>query len=255
MAGRSILGSSQDYRNYSEQVDNDFIALKKQAFGDPEEVKRKELERFRQQRDQLGVNKSEEEKLADKFFLEIKYKDENERRAKKELEEIQQTIAQLERSLATAKDIEKKKELKTLLGERTVLFELEKELFSDVGKFRDYYDKLEYDRLSGKQTLVVEAREKLQRMNDIKTKKEQIDYERHRLKHNLEKIKAGDFLGMKRTVSELLQDSEKRRNNNITDFSINPFKYDINNLKYNINSGADKLRGLRVLYLHILALK
>lgn len=232
-------------RNYSEAVDNDFLTLKNQAFGDPEELKMQELEKFRQQKEILQISKSDEEKLVDKFFLELKYKEENEKRRKAEIDEIQQNVSVMERFVATAKDIELKKEMKSLSTERLTLAHLEKELYDDIVKFKVYYDKLEYDRLSGKHLSPAETREKLQKLNDVKYKKEQIDYERHRLKSNLEAIKAGELTKIKKNSSELLQLTEKRKNYT-SDYTLNPAIYGVENLRHNINTTFDKLNTLKV---------
>ena len=246
MAGTTIVGSnsSQYLKQHSDAIDIEFSNLKRKTYGDPDHLMKVELEKFRQQKDQLGITKNDEEKLVDKFFLELKYKDENQRRARDEIGEVQLTLGKLEKFITNAKEIEQKKELKVLLDERIVLTDLEKELHEDIAKFRQFYDKTEYSRLSGKKLTIGENREKLKQLNDIKTKKEQVDHERFRLKSNLESLKNFDFKNLNHNTSELLHTAQKNKND-MSNVSLNAFKFGIDTLKSSIHANTDKLRGLK----------
>ena len=248
LAGSKIINSSQQIQLNSEAIDSEFTNLKKQAFGSPDDIIKQELDKFRQQKEQLGIAKTDEEKLAEKFFQEIKYKEENERRARNEINEISQNLTTLEKFITSSKELEMKKEFKNALKERQVLFDLEKELYEEIRKFKDYYDQTEYARLNGKKLPASDTREKLQKMNDIKLKKEQIDYERQRIPFNIERIKVADFVNMKRKVSELLQNAENNRNSvSAIPHNNSTFRLGLDSLKFNINSSTDKLRELRVI--------
>ncbi len=246
LAGSSIVNSTQYLKHHSDAIDNEFNNLKRHTYGDPDHLRRVELEKFRQQKDSLGITKTDEEKLADKFFLEMKYKDENQRRARDEIGEIQLNLGKLEKFLTNSKEIEMKKEFKALLNERITLTDLEKELHEDISKFRELYDKTEYSRLNGKKLTIGENREKLQKMNEIKTKKEQIDHERFRLRANLEAIKNADFRSLNHNTSELLQTAQKNKHD-LSTVSINAFKFGIDNLKSSINANNNKLRDMKVI--------
>jgi len=249
LAGTSIINSNSTHflKQQSDAIDNEFSNLKRKTYGDPDHLMRVELEKFRHQKDQLGITKNDEEKLVDKFFLELKYKDENQRRARDEIGEIQLNLGKLEKFITNAKEIEQKKELKTLLNERITLTDLEKELHDDIAKFRQFYDKTEYSRLSGKKITIGENREKLKHMNDIKTKKEQIDHERFRLKSNLDLIKNFDFRNLNHNTSELLHITQKNKND-MSNISLNAFKFGIDNLKSSISANNEKLRGMKQEY-------
>ena len=113
-----MLNSSKDVQQYSEAIDNEFLNLQRQALGNPNDTMKQELDKFRQQRDVLNLNRTDEEKLAEKFFQEIKFRGENEKRAKREITEAQKIVDELDKFIMNAKEIETKSEVKSLLEER-----------------------------------------------------------------------------------------------------------------------------------------
>jgi hypothetical protein len=226
-----------------EKNDLEFQDLRKRAFGSQDDIIKEELDKFRREREKMNYIKTEDEKLFDKFMAEVHYRHENETRAKYEISDIQLNIQEIERSLATAKDIEKKKEFKQLLPEREALYKLENDLYETILDFKSFYDKWEYDRIAGKKFTPEETKAKMQKMNEIKAFKENIDYERKRARLNLEKIKAGDFSGIERNITPLLSKEVKKPVNNFTNLNA----YSVDHLKFKLNNEGERVRNLKVI--------
>ena len=111
---------------------------------------------------------------------------------------------------------------------------------------KNFMIKMEYDRINGKKPPQNDTSAKLVQMNDIKTKKEQIDYDRQRIKTNLEKIKTGDLPNINRNRSDLLKMLEKMRNYSSYQ-SANPLlRYGLDNTKSIMDSSSSKIRSLVV---------
>jgi hypothetical protein len=237
------IAGSYDFKSNQEKSDAEWRELRKKTFGSQDDIISEELEKFRREREKMNYIKTEDEKLFDKFMTEVHYKHENETRAKYELSDIKLNIQELERTIATAKDIEKKKEFKQLLQERECLYRLERNLYEIILEFKTFYDKWEYDRIAGKKFTPEQIKEKAQRMNELKIQKEQIDYERKRLKLNLEKIKVGDLSSLERNITSILSKELTKPESKFTDLNI----YTVDHLRKKINDESEKIRNLRVI--------
>lgn len=242
MAG-SMISRSADLRKLADKDDKDFQELKTRAFGNRDEKINLELDRYRRQKELMNQKQSDEDKLLNKFLAEIHYKNEIETRAKQEIEEMKFIIANLESSFATQKKIETKKELSQLLLEREMIYKFEQELYSSILEFKEFYDKWEYDRISGKKFTQGEINEKLQRMNLIKTKKEQVDYERKRIQDNFDRIKSGELKFLEKTKSNILLTELANPHRNFYNTNI----YGIESMKIRMNEETNKLMDLRVI--------
>lgn len=234
----------------SEDLDKEFSQLKNRAFNDNRnEVTREELERFRAKANQPVIMPAgENDRLAERLFNEVYYKSENEERIRSEIEKMKQTILNIERNLATTKELQAKRELGDLLVEREVLAELEKDLYYDISKFKDQYEKRKRDeRLVYPKRSQAEIEEESRRINELRKRKEQIDYDRLRLKENLIKIEHGDFKAIQRNSSNLLKETyaEKAKHQR-----FNSQSYDMGSLKKNIKEGSERVKDLRVSYIY-----
>ena len=238
----SQIAKSVDLRSLSQKNDEEFNFMQKRTFGDQDLIIREEMENFRRARNQMNYQKNDEEKLVDRFFAEIHYKNENEMRAKNDIYEIKDNIYTLERTMATGLDIEKKREFKKLLQEREILYNVEQELFRDTLEFKNLYDKWEYDRISGKRLGPDETKEKLTRMNLLKAKKEQVDYDRNRIRSNILKIKNGQLNEIDAKISGLLSKELKNPNANYTNLRA----FSLDGMKNHILDEAERVRNLRV---------
>lgn len=242
-AAKNILSSS-DLKLTSEQVDEEFDRLKNKAFGNPDDKLRDELDTFRRDRERISYQANEEDKIVQRLLAEIVYRKENERRASNELSEISYQLRQLDQMLVNARELEKKREFMKLLEERKALAKIEDNLYEQIVTFKDFYDKLELQRISGKGLTDLEQKVKRDRIQEVKSMKEQTDIERKRLQDNLSKIKNGNISAIDRNQTQLLMSnfSKKIEYDNYAPMTL----YTIDKLKSKITLDSERLKEMRV---------
>lgn len=196
-----------------------------------------ELDRFSSSNEYSGIGKNPNDRLAERLFNELHYRQENEDRARTEINNMKQRISNIEKHLATAKEIQLKRELGDLLVERETLADLEKELYRDIVIFKESYEKRKRSKSQ------YEMEEESQKLRELRRKKEQVDVERARMKNNLEKAEKGDWRGIERDTTKLLKEAQAKR---AKSFLYNPNPYDLENMKAKISKGTERVQELRV---------
>jgi hypothetical protein len=81
-------------------------------------------------------------------------------------------------------------------------------------------------------------------MNIIKAKKEQIDYERNRIRNNIGRILNSQFSEIDGKISGILNKELKNNNGNLTNLNI----FTLDGMKNQILDEGEKIRALRVYY-------
>lgn len=238
IAGANVISSSSDYKRISDDLDREFATMKAQT-----EEKRNtiiggdELDRFSNSNEYSVAGKNVNDRLAERLFNEVYYRQENDDRARTEIYNMKQRISNIEKHLATAKEIQLKRELGDLLVERETLADLEKELYQDIVSFKEGYEKRKRSKFQK------DNEDESQKLRELRRRKEQVDVERARMKNNLEKAERGDWRGIERDTTKLLKEAQAKR---AKSFLFNPNPYDLESMKEKISKGTERVQELRV---------
>ena len=231
-------------KNKSDLLDQEFSQMRKKYFESNDDILQKEIENFRKEREKIVLFRNDEDKIIEKIIYEIDYRRENEKRAENDKAEIKSWLIDMEKTLLNTRDLERKREFQKLLQERDTLTILEDELYKNALEFKELYDKLELMKMNGRKLGENEVREKYRRVYEIKTIKEQIDYERQRIHENIEKLKYGDVYGLRKNMSSLLAANHIL---NPTFQNYSTMKgLDVGNLQDKIVIESERLKNLRV---------
>ena len=236
--------SISDYQKMSDDLEKEFRDIKAVAVPEEkDEITRNDRHKFRERNAQTIFPKSENEMLAERLFNEVHYHIENEDRRTSEITRMKQIIQNAERGLASAKEIKIKQMITDLLIDREALSDLEKDLYQDIVKFKEVFERANKGELMMRlKVSQVEREDELRKLKKLRNRKENVDTERHRIKTNLEILENGTFQGIQTHCTDALNEAKIRR----VEAQKYQNPYDVDLLKHKINQGTERIKDLRV---------
>jgi hypothetical protein len=208
-----------DLRHRVRDSETEFEKAKKQYVSQREAEVVSELERFRQERQAVRELRNKEEAELMDLVKDLEQKKERELQARIEKEQIGKALRELEKTKLSTLEQEKKRELNKLANERETLRLKEEEIMREAENLRKIIEdqeaawREERDETLKRGAAAAQpknANEKMQRdlardrgekVAEIKLKKQMLEQERLRIMEDLEKVKKGDLSRVRRNIA------------------------------------------------------
>jgi hypothetical protein len=152
----------------------------------------------------------------------------------------------------TALEIEKKKEFKRLLNDLELLKLREKDMMEKVESFARNYDVMEKNRLSGKSIPRNLLLARKNRLDEIKIKVNQVDYDRQKILRHSRNIKLGNVQKIKRNQRSFVAANRILENKKPDPYLDSSKYFDLPYMQGKIRIQQERIRDLQVIIISII---